>query len=570
MMTNMTTKTMLRIAMALLVARGAAVHAAAPTPAGCLAASGKRGLVCTTAYTKAVDACRKKQDAACEAALRAEGGPLTELLAENDAPITKACTDADAETLGYLSAGDVQLRVDEGCTDWAEDALALEYATDPSSLTGAALRCQKTVAAELAKLRAKTVLLFGRACFLKEAKGKTCDRARRDDRFARAQVTAEQRIEKRCQDAFAALDVGPLDALVQATAEHARHFAILVYPPNDLGPTGALGPFRVGVTTLALADQSRTNVAGDGPRPVVTEVYYPTTDGAVAGVPREVVSVLGVPITEVPAYRDVPRADGSFPLVVFSHGNLGIRIQSLYFYAHLASHGYVVATPDHHGNTFVDQFAGIVDPAVATNRPLDMSFVIDELLQLDAAPTGLLSAAIDEEKIAASGHSFGGYTSFALATQATIGPPPDPRVKAIFPQAPAATGFTDEAFEALTIPALVVGGSIDETTPFDTDQQRPFDFLPAGAAVVGLARLAGAGHFTFSNFCDVDRDLLGVLGGFEEACLPRHLPWRHAHEITNFLGLNFFEAVLRGDAAALERLEAAAQGTIDDLTLTLK
>jgi hypothetical protein len=102
---------------------------------------------------------------------------------------------------------------------------------------------------------------------------------------------------------------------------------------------------------------------------VLTEVYYPTTDAAVAGVPREIVSVLGVPITEIPAYRDVARADGRFPLVVFSHGNLGIRIQSLYFYGHLASHGYVDATPDHHGNSFVDTLAGIVDPPSATTVP---------------------------------------------------------------------------------------------------------------------------------------------------------------------------------------------------------
>jgi len=559
------------IALASAVAVGGAVHTATATPAGCLAASGKRGQACLAKYTKAVDQCRKKQDAACEQALRAEGGPLAGLLADNDEPISRACDDADAETLGYLSAADVQVRIDDGCVDWGEDALGLEYAAGQGSVAGALLGCQRTVASELAKLRAKTVALFGRGCFLKEAKGKTCNRERRDDRFARAQTSATKHIDKRCKASFAALDLGPLDELVATTATNARHFAILVFPPNDLGPTGTFGPYRVGVTTLALADASRSNVPGDGPRPVVTEVYYPTTDDAVAGLPREIVSVVGVPITEVPAYRDAARADGRFPLVVFSHGNNGIRIQSLFFYLHLASYGYVVATPDHHGNTFVDTIlGGVVDPASFDNRPRDMSFLLDQLLLLDSAPSGLFSGAIDADRIGASGHSFGGYTSFALATQAAVGPPPDPRVKAIMPQAPAATGFTDQAFEALDIPTLIVGGSIDETTPFDDNQQRPFDLLPSGAVVVGLAKLHGGGHFTFSNFCDVDRDLLGFLDGFSEACLPRHLPWRHAHEITNYLALNFFDAVLRGDSAALGRLEQAAQGPIDDLDLTLK
>jgi predicted dienelactone hydrolase len=260
---------------------------------------------------------------------------------------------------------------------------------------------------------------------------------------------------------------------------------------------------------------------------------------------------------------------------VFSHGNNGIRIQSLFFYGHLASHGYVVATPDHHGNTFVDSLLGVVDPTAFANRPRDMSFVIDQMLQLDGEAGGRFSGAIDPDRIGASGHSFGGYTTFALATVPIVGTPTDGRVKAILPQAPAAVLgdvplFTDQAFGALTIPTLIVGGSIDNTTPFEANQQWPFDLLPEGAAVVGLARIDGGGHFTFSNFCDVDRDLLGFLRGFDEACLPRHLPWRHAHDITNFLALNFFDGVLRGDSGALGRLTEAAQGTIDDLGLTLK
>ena len=112
---------------------------------------------------------------------------------------------------------------------------------------------------------------------------------------------------------------------------------------------------------------------------------------------------------------------------------------------------------------------------------------------------------------------------------------------------------------------LIVGGSIDETTEFEPNQQQPFDLLPSGAAVVGLAEIVNAGHFTFSDFCEVDRALLAFLGGFDEACEPRHLPWRHAHDIVNSLSLNFFDATLRNDAAALARLDAAVLATVDDL-----
>src|SRR5439155_87759 len=95
-------------------------------------------------------------------------------------------------------------------------------------------------------------------------------------------------------------------------------------------------------------------LAGRGcARRVTIEVYYPSTPAAVAGVPHDVAEVLGIPVATTPAFRNVARAPGPFPLVLFSHGNGGIRFQSLFLCAHLASHGYVVASPDHRGDTFV-------------------------------------------------------------------------------------------------------------------------------------------------------------------------------------------------------------------------
>ena len=54
------------------------------------------------------------------------------------------------------------------------------------------------------------------------------------------------------------------------------------------------------------------------------------------------------------APRDSVPQNGRFPLVVFSHGWGGHRRQTTHFCTHLASHGYVVASPDHTGNTMVD------------------------------------------------------------------------------------------------------------------------------------------------------------------------------------------------------------------------
>jgi predicted dienelactone hydrolase len=404
-----------------------------------------------------------------------------------------------------------------------------------------------------------------------------CKRTKRDRTVARAETDAVERIVGGCGDTFDALDLVALDAaptlteriniLAATVVQRARHFAQLVYPPNQLGPTSEFGPYAIGVRTLQLADPARMNVQGTGPRPVTVEVYYPSTAAAVAGVPKDIVNVLGIDIVATPAFRDVARAPGTFPLVLFSHGNNGVRFQSFFFAAHLASHGFIVATPDHHGNTFVDTLLDVVDSASAANRPLDLSFLIDEFEDFNVETGNFLEGAIDPARIGVSGHSFGGYTAFAIAGGSfPVGTFTDPRVKAIMPQAPAAGAFPDAFFATITVPTLIVGGSIDETTPFPADQQRPFDLLPSGAAVVGLAQLRDAGHFTFSDFCEVPRTLLAFLGGFDEACEPRHLPWRNAHDIVNYLSLNFFDGVLNGNAAALARLSPASLAQIEDLT----
>src|SRR5262245_4059584 len=49
-----------------------------------------------------------------------------------------------------------------------------------------------------------------------------------------------------------------------------------------------------------------------------------------------------------------PTEDGPHPLVLFSHTSRGHRRQSTFLTSHLASHGYVVGSVDHVGNTATD------------------------------------------------------------------------------------------------------------------------------------------------------------------------------------------------------------------------
>ncbi len=532
--------------------------------AKCVKASGGAGATCLKKAVKELGEVVPDDTAALNSVIGKTSRKLTKVTFGSG-----TCSLAQSEALGYRDQANVKDHIVDQCRVFALDINRQVYFEGgPVASTESETKCQETLYKVAAKVAQTNVKWHGKKCVVVDYDG-TCDRTKREDKVAGARAKAVSKIEKKCGADFDTLVTAEgvtltdrIDAFVEVVETRGRHFAQQVYPPGHLGATAAYGAFPVGLTTLTLADASRLNVAGDGPRPVITEVYYPTTAAAIDGVSREIVELFDIPIVEVPAYRDVDLAAGTYPLIVFSHGNNGIRIQSFFFAAHLASHGYIVVSPDHHGNTFLDGPAA-QDPTPSVNRPLDMSFLIDEFTAFDAAPGNFFEGAIDEAKIGASGHSFGGFTSFLLAgDDAGFGSFTDARVKAILPQAPAA-GFDTAFMESITVPTLIVGGTIDETTPFATEQQAPFDAMLPGAAVVGLAELANGGHFSFSDFCEVPADLLEFLGGAEEACEPRHLPWRYAQNITRYLSINFFDAVLNGDAGALARLDSAVVNAFD-------
>jgi predicted dienelactone hydrolase len=566
----------------LLLVLSSAVAAAASggeMPTACLEDSGDAALRCLRRYIPPIVRCRDSASLACEEGVRANGGPLAGALTDTAAKGAVACTDSQAEALGYIDSADVALRVSDACMDFGEDFFDVALVFDPTGLSPALRYCQRVVALSARNLLRITARTYASRCIVERYESGSCDRGGRDQIVTRAQRRAAREIAYRCGSDFDALGLGRgdedtlaerIDALLAVIVDRGRHLAELVYPPNDLGPTAAFGPYPIGVRTLELVDESRPNTTNTGPRPVLTEVYYPSTAAAVAGVPRDIVRVLNIDLVESPSYRDVALAPGSFPLVLFSHGNGGIRFQSFFFAAHLASHGFIVATPDHHGNTFTDGLLGIVDGMVLVNRPLDMKFLIDQFTSFDAEPGDFFAGAVDLTRIGMSGHSFGGLTIWALAGGPTsFGTFTEPRIKAIVPQAPAGI-FIGDYYSTIGVPTLIVGGSIDETTPFESDQQFAFDHLPSGASIVAVAELKGAGHYTFSDFCEVPRNLLAFLGGFSEACEPRHLPWRHAHDIVNYLGLNFFDATLNGNAEALERLRPENLAAIEELVYEAK
>lgn len=251
----------------------------------------------------------------------------------------------------------------------------------------------------------------------------------------------------------------------------------------------AAGPYPVGVTRVELYDAERDRV-------VLTEIWYPA-DESVRGLPPAAAGTYLPPGLEglaanatIPlvAVRDVPLAPGGpFPLVEFSHGNGGIRFQNTFQMEHLASHGYIVAAPDHFGNTFFSNVGTQAEHAM--NRPLDMSFVADELTRLSADPDSEFYDWVDARKgFGVTGHSFGAFTSLATAST-------DPRFVAALPMA--LGGPVGDDYAAAT---LLLLATEDKTIGLGGNQGVRDTYALLGPPRY-LGEIVDAGHYSFSFAC---------------------------------------------------------------------
>jgi predicted dienelactone hydrolase len=116
------------------------------------------------------------------------------------------------------------------------------------------------------------------------------------------------------------------------------------------------GTHTVGTRSFDWTDDQRA-------RTLPVDIWYPTTLGFsgqdLTEATQDHYSVMpGMPEVTQTAVRDADAEQGSWPLIIFSHGFGGERRQSTFLYTHLASHGFVVAAMDHVGNTTMDMLAG--------------------------------------------------------------------------------------------------------------------------------------------------------------------------------------------------------------------
>jgi len=242
------------------------------------------------------------------------------------------------------------------------------------------------------------------------------------------------------------------------------------------------GPYQVNKVVWNLVDQSRD-------RAFYVDVYLPTAN---------------------PGKDD----QAVIPIVVFSHGLASRPEDYEASLRHLASHGFLVAAPQHPGSDTIwlkqmlnGLHQDIYDTNEFSNRPKDISFVIDELTRRNQVE---FKGRLDLKNIGIAGHSFGGYTALAIAGAAidfehlkqecereygglnvslllqcgalklprTTDVLRDERVKAAFAANPVNRAiFGPKGLGKITIPVVLASGSYDPAAPAAIEQAASFTWL---------------------------------------------------------------------------------------------
>jgi len=330
------------------------------------------------------------------------------------------------------------------------------------------------------------------------------------------------------------------------------------------------GDYEVGVQTITIADTS------GGDRDLTVDVWFPLGDLSGANPARAQYTLVPGTYYESPfafgVGAELIATDGPFPLVIYSHGSGGTRFIHSNYTETLASNGYVVAAPDHTGNTAADRLLQTeVDGTItAINRPNDVQQIINAFLDPENAETVGYVASIRPDQIAVTGHSFGGFTAYAMASGFSNDNGEfvaDERVDAIIALAPAAGPglLADEQLASIDIPALVIAGTNDQTTPIDPNVTRPWELTASAPSY--RVDLVAAEHETFTDLCAYQAFLPTLPDALplvidtinertEAGCGDDDMPIERAQAITNTFAVAFLDEVFKaGEPIALDQTD---------------
>ncbi|MDJ0580768.1 alpha/beta hydrolase [Crocosphaera sp.] len=252
---------------------------------------------------------------------------------------------------------------------------------------------------------------------------------------------------------------------------------------------------------------------------------------------------------QVYIYQPQQQQNGTYPIVIASHGLASSPEHFSDYAEHLASYGYVVAVPQHPGSDrqqLQNLKRGLSRQIFLTSefidRPKDISYVIDELERRNQIA---MRGKLDLNKIAVIGHSFGGYTALAVAgatlefehlaqecpgslnlslllqcSALNLDPEvyslKDERVKAIALTNPLKSAiFGPKGLSRVSIPVYVQAGKYDPATPFVLEQVRPFPWFKSSNRYLSLQE-----GDTHADISELDGGLAELIDNFVYLSLP--------------------------------------------------
>ncbi|HMP99139.1 MAG TPA: dienelactone hydrolase family protein [Cyclobacteriaceae bacterium] len=212
------------------------------------------------------------------------------------------------------------------------------------------------------------------------------------------------------------------------------------------------GRFEVGLSERIVVDSTRSEETfANGKRNLLISIFYPVDRNHVANhkspyfpetkhFRKNLARVLGTPaflLTKLPASHYYISKAGiskkeAFPVIIFSHGLSGYRLQNTLLCRRLASDGFIVVAIEHHGyssgsifpegpigNIFLENLHNnqALANAIINEWTSDHIAVKNYLLNaLQDENDSLLFKNMDSSKMGLLGHSFGGASSFNTIT----------------------------------------------------------------------------------------------------------------------------------------------------------
>ncbi|MEV4641562.1 chlorophyllase [Actinoplanes sp. NPDC049548] len=174
--------------------------------------------------------------------------------------------------------------------------------------------------------------------------------------------------------------------------------------------------------------------------------------------------------------------DGPFPVIVFSHGLTSQPSDYASLLKRWARAGFVVA-----GAAYPHTSHGVSDFNVLdlVNQPADASYVLTKVLALNGRSGDPLGNRLDENHVAAAGHSGGGITTLGMLSGNR-----DNRLKAAVVLA--GRQVLPSPFSGPETPVLFVHGKLDRTVQY-ADGLAAFEAIPWPKAMLTLPQ---GGHTT--------------------------------------------------------------------------